>query len=480
MLFFLKLGTFSQTIFTTPLTTVTPYALHPISIQSPSNRIPFPLKRMSSAEEIWASRLQRELLALTTEKEHSGRIHHSPSSTGSSQEDSNPNRLSSSTTANPIGILPPFCQWHESKLDLEHGFCQVSFWIQVPSASIPNSNTEQTHTDNFDSSLAGPVILFTLDASLHRNQRSGSFQPSDSYPFQPPMCILQQGAEYFNFSSTIHHDAVANTSTTDITAPWIQNGDELLLTDCDWTPSLHLNDALLHMALLIRESIQRKESSILKVKHKQSILGNITTNTTESMIGNSLLDEVAQDWNKASHKISGFFSNLKQKAAHFAEELDSTFENHVIPSEGGGGSTSMGTTTSASTQSFSSSLRPSPLITEEDVTMGDTIDLSEAPWNHAVGMYPCKVIHRPRFLTIAMKTKRSLEDYQDDHNNNQVSTLSDLQKEEDVDHHEYRRVESIESYHPYADCIRPDQYLQLHSGGWREVGGLQSYLVEHD
>lgn len=418
---------------------------------------------MSNPEEIWAARLQRELVAL---------------SSATNEDDSH---------SNPIGALPQFMQMKDYKLDIEHGFCQVSFVITIDGVKMPavstNENNEslgvidptldqvqhghghatvsnltlasspteneeikdektsnikidhvkeseetrQYEKDNQNQLDAFHVqVLITLDASLKRNL--ADFHPSTSYPFQPPICIINSGAEYLPKDQ---HS--------------IQNGEEVLL-DCDWTPSLHLNDAALNVAVKIKESIKRGEP-ILEFTKKSA--GSFTAS-----LPNSLLDEVSQDFNKASHAISGFFSDLKTKASHIADELDQAV---VGPSRDESVSTEEKSTRKGFKFRKGTKLRkdeePLKVVTEENVEMGDSIYLSESPWDHALGMYPCKAIRRPTFMSTAMEASGHMDDQSTKVRNNDTTSLSDSDND---------------SYN-YGDCAMPDNYLHLHAGGLREV-----------
>ena len=61
------------------------------------------------------------------------------------------------------------------------------------------------------------------------------------------------------------------------------------------------------------------------------------------------------------------------------------------------------------------------VITEDNVDIGDVIDLSQSPWNqNAVGMHPCRAIRRPAFVEDAMhranerNNSKVREDYEDE------------------------------------------------------------------
>ena len=322
---------------------------------------------MTTPNEIWASRLQKEILTLTQEV---------------------------SEDKKDVGILPEFIKYHAHELDISRGTCNVSFAITVegidraPSSPLASGQGlkakvdaalggEEEHDDEDDDEgddeaesapedkqTYSAQIIVTFDAS--RTNSSAT-----SYPFFKPKAILMSGAEHF-------------------TAVEINNGDQLYI-DCDWTPSLHLNDAALNIALKIRESIKRGEPCLKIVQQPRY-------NKPED----DLLQEVKKDISKAGAKVSSFFSDLKNKASAVAEELD-----HAV-----GSSTTATAAAPPKTKrkvlKFSRKGNPpkpiQKIVSIENITIGDEIDLSTEPWNRAVGMYPCKAIRRPAFVSSAMET----------------------------------------------------------------------------
>jgi hypothetical protein len=407
---------------------------------------------MSSPEEIWSTRLQREILALTEEGEDQ----------------------------NHIGILPPFIALKSHHLDINEGICTLDFVITVEGverappepkvvdkdiistvdsalgeteeeeettetaneAAEAEKETEEPKIENAtemdvtehhsnespESAKFKVQVGITLVASLQK--RNAIFSASSSYPFFKPRAILASGAEHF-------------------TSMKIKNGDEVQI-DCDWTPSLHLNDAAMNISLKVRESIKRGEPCLKVVKRDFHFEGD-------------LLDEVKADFSKAGAKVSSFFSDLKSRASAVADELD-----NVV----GSSSTAAAVPSDASSNEANqeepripkkmilklpknekAGKAPPKVVTAQNIEIGDEIDLADDPWNKAVGLYPCKALRRPSFIVAAMEA-------------------AGQNKPEKVREHEERECEddavvSIGAY-GHEQCTA-DNYLMLHSGGMREV-----------
>lgn len=149
--------------------------------------------------EIWSTRLQKELLALTTG-----------------------DALDQQTQENVV--LPPFISLKDHHLDIAAGICKVSFVIDIVN---PNAQTNEESEEK---------IVVTLDTSMERDSDGKLNLSASAYPFKRPTVYLLFGASMFPESSTIR-----NGNPVDI--------------DCDWTPSLHMTDAVLNIGLKIKESI---------------------------------------------------------------------------------------------------------------------------------------------------------------------------------------------------------------------------------
>ena len=146
--------------------------------------------------EIWATRIQRELLALTTDN------------------------ADAESVSEVRSMIPRFVRVQQHSLELEQGLCSIDFIID----------------------LDGKQIVVTIDPSLKRpaSLTASAINPSVSYPFVAPLVRLKSGAQHFPEGSTA------------------QDGD-LLGIDLSWTPSLHLTDAIMNVSLKIKESILQGE-----------------------------------------------------------------------------------------------------------------------------------------------------------------------------------------------------------------------------
>ena len=156
------------------------------------------------------------------------------------------------------------------------------------------------------------------------SQQQSNNNKTGNYPFRPPILTLVDGADQFPPKSTI------------------RNGDRLNLSDLDWTPSLHLADAILHACLLIKESLLQQEPfhGVTPKNDKPNRLANLKGNLTKAFSPSPL---------KKTPKRT-----------------------------------------------------PSTPKSPSQVRMGDEIDLEQEPWIQAKGIYSCKAIRRPQFVEQAM------------------------------------------------------------------------------
>jgi len=127
-----------------------------------------------NSTEIWSTRVQRELLALTTGNESEA-----------SKEES-------------VGLLPPFITLKEHNLNIADGICVLSFLIE-----IPNVDTTATTTDSEEQDTVLKITVL-LNVSLEKLPDGKGVDPSaTAYPFQEPNAVLSSGADYFPEGSTI-------------------------------------------------------------------------------------------------------------------------------------------------------------------------------------------------------------------------------------------------------------------------------------
>jgi len=257
--------------------------------------------------EIWSTRLQKELLALTT--------------------DNAPKK----ETEEVAGVLPAFIKVKEHSLSIENGTCKVSFEISVAKPS--SDETTEDETTN---------IILVLDASLSKKV-DGSLDPAGpAYPFKKPKAFLLAGAEQFPEGSTV------------------KDGN-LVDIDCDWTPSLHLSDAVLNVGLKVKESILQGEPFY-------------------PAPGNEDLDPV-DDLVKGAKRFGDFISKSAGSLAHLSQNM--------TPSKGG------------------RKKKNKRASGNSEVRIGDEINLVEAPWVDCQGLYSCKAIRRPQFVVDAIELAKS-------------------------------------------------------------------------
>ncbi|KAL3943973.1 MAG: hypothetical protein SGBAC_001967 [Bacillariaceae sp.] len=250
---------------------------------------------MSSAErntEIWSTRLQRELLALTTDN-----------ASPEAQEEI-------------MSVLPNFVSVKDHELNIEKGVCVVSFYVR-PKESMSN-----------------PIIV-SLDTSLQRKD-SGELDPlAVAYPFLKPVAILKSGSKCFPKGSTI------------------REGDFVDI-EMDWTPSLHLTDAILNIGLKIKESILQSEPfhPAIPDDPKADPLGEMA-NTARRMAASakSSLNKLT----KTSEPSSPKKRTMRKKRGK-----------------------------------------------RDQIRIGDEISMLDAPWVDCQGVYSCKAIRRPKFVEEAM------------------------------------------------------------------------------
>mmetsp|Transcript_23046 Transcript_23046/g.48686 ORF Transcript_23046/g.48686 Transcript_23046/m.48686 type:complete len:802 (+) Transcript_23046:169-2574(+) len=283
-------------------------------------------------------------------------------------------------------------------------------------------------------------VILVLDASLYwKPDPSGAQSTPTCYPFQKPLAIVKSGSHLFKGGSTI------------------RNGDELDI-DLDWTPSIHLSDAVTNVALKIRECVRRGEplypskrndddegeellSETLKREARESIMetkkamgamfssltakGSSFASKGQSMKGflSSTLGEsmasLAESESVAKQK-EGDTKNMEREAKEDKKTLTapkiSSFASKGQSMKGFFSST-LGETLSALSEPTNNAKQSKPVSQAESITnkvegksevtkglpnIGDVIDLSEEPWNVCVGMYSCKAIKRPAFVEAAI------------------------------------------------------------------------------
>ena len=315
--------------------------------------------------EIWSTRLQRELLALTTDN---------------APED---------TKEEVKCVLPPFVSVKDHQLDIAKGDCMVSFLIDLPprkedkatgealeeaeAATTPSTGTdEEQQVEGKDDSGAEPKegqdaeqkksddaeqkkgdddiprkMIVTLDASLQK-KNDGSVDPiAVAYPFLKPRAILASGSNFFPEGSTI------------------KEGDFIDI-EMDWTPSLHLTDAILNIGLKIKESILQDEAFHPAAKEKN--------------------DPVEEIVNKARRFGSSFTNSLRGITQKATEKPDQKQQKKGLRGLG----------------RKKKEENKKPKSNSGEVRIGDEINMLESPWVDCQGVYSCKAIRRPAFVDDAI------------------------------------------------------------------------------
>lgn len=261
-------------------------------------------RKMSSEQrnaEIWSTRLQRELLALTE---------------GGAED---PEHVAA--------VLPPFITLTNHEIDITNGICTVSFHIKV-------REEEEEEKEK---------IVVLLNASLHHKQDGSVNAAVPAYPFEKPTAILQSGSSCFPEGSTV------------------RNGD-LVDIDCDWTPSLHLSDAVLNVGLKVKESILQQEPFYAAEPEPPA----------------DPVEELAKGAAQSARRLGNFITMSANKGAAIMSS-------------------------SSSSQPKKKASPPKKKIaTPDNINIGDEINLLEAPWVDCHGVYSCKAIRRPAFVEDAI------------------------------------------------------------------------------
>jgi len=357
------------------------------------------IKNEQRNTEIWSTRLQRELLAMVTDN----------ASTDAKNE--------------MTAVLPSFCVVKDHSLDIEQGNCTITCLLNLPPTSAAgtssnnsnsktattdesekgtktsdesksgqedqeNNNTESENNDDggktnkekpssSESSIDVALISIMLDVSL-KKKSDGSVDPAAvSYPFLKPVAILTSGCNYFPQGSTI------------------KDGDNIDI-EMDWTPSLHLSDAILNIALKIKECLSQGETvhpgaveSLTALPPKADVVGDVV--------------------NRAKKLGSSFGFSLRNLT-------ESTGKNS---NEGGKPTKRSSRLGLGRKKKVKKPVRPK--ANPSEVRIGDEINMLEAPWVNCQGVYSCKAIRRPKFVDEAIAEAEPKENRLDEKETSQVA-----------------------------------------------------------
>jgi hypothetical protein len=314
--------------------------------------------------DIWSTRIQHELLALTTDN------------------------ADAVSTQEVRGMLPSFCTVKEHTLVMEQGTCIVNFQVQVETkqkafitatAPTESETTESSASANDNNNIF--TIVVSLDASLPKKRKAGTdgeFEidtSQTSYPFMEPVATLLSGEACFPPGSSI------------------KDGDVIAM-DLDWTPSLHLSDAILNIGLKIKESLLQQETFHAATPLSPPASANVPSLLSSAASGimggdASALEGVA----KAGARSARGFAASIGKAFHQTNAARKNNSKKPLSTSAPKKKSSSSSSAASSVSSSASSSRPAG-----EVRIGDEIHLLEEPWVSAHGVYSCKAIRRPKFV----------------------------------------------------------------------------------
>lgn len=314
--------------------------------------------------EIWSTRLQRELLAMVTDNAPEGA------------------KKEMTTT-----LLPSFCVVKDHAMDIERGNCTLSCLLKLPKSEQQQQENDDAKSENTESegkteteeaassSTSGvssdvPIIAITLDVSLTKKSDGSVDAAAISYPFLKPVAILSSGSHYFPEGSTI------------------QDGDNIDI-EMDWTPSLHLTDAILNVALKLKECLSQGEAV-----HPSTAVEMPTVVAPKA-------DVVGDVVNRAKKLGSSFGLSLRNLT-------ESSNKSNSSEGEKSKRSSRLGLARKSKAKK-----QPRPKANHSEVRIGDEINMLEAPWVNCQ-VYSCKAVRRPQFvdeaIALAVPNKEKTED----------------------------------------------------------------------
>ncbi|KAL7537188.1 hypothetical protein ACHAXR_011730 [Thalassiosira sp. AJA248-18] len=257
--------------------------------------------------------------------------------------------------------------------------------------------TTKTATENVQQEKEEEIdyhVVLVLDASLYWIPDSSSQSSNPQcYPFQKPLAIVKSGCNLFSGGSTI------------------QDGQEVDI-DLDWTPSIHLSDAVTNVALKIRECVKRGEplhpsknedddddeeglsGSILREAREakeslleaKKVMGGMFSSGFSSLSAKG--SSIAAKAKAESKSVSKGFLSLGESLSSFAEAGAKLGEDIDAEEE--------------ESKDDAPKEAVKKVVLKDIPDIGDEIDLSDEPWNQCIGMYSCKAIKRPAFIEAAM------------------------------------------------------------------------------
>lgn len=318
----------------------------PVSPPSPSaaQEVSASLSNGASSEErnaeIWSTRLQKELLALTTDN------------------------ATEEAKKEMTAVLPAFCTVKEHALDIERGNCTVTCLLDLPKAANSKDSADKPEESSETANAESASITVTFDVSLAKKSNGSVDASAVSFPFLKPVAILTSGCKSFPMGSTI------------------EDGDTIDI-EMDWTPTLHLSDAILNVALKVKECLSQGEAF----------------HASEAGSDKASKGEIVNETISRAKKFGSSFSASLRNLASNAGEKGEKKKNRILGRK----------------------KKSRPKATASEVRIGDEINMLEAPWVDCQGVYSCKAIRRPKFAEEAMQLAESKEKKKNDSENEQVA-----------------------------------------------------------
>jgi len=360
--------------------------------------------------EIWSTRLQRELLALS---ESSQQQLEEPSpitttTTSASKEDPNGNKDEESEESNDkkaggeegeakettnipapvvkpkkiskanadIALLPPFIRLKDHILDIEEGVCKVTFDIDVcPIKKVVEDNDNDNDNDQVEKREIDTNIDENEESKEDATETTVTAAAAETSTVVVDIPTIVSITLDVSLERNRQGEPIANPNTYPFQKPRailkigqdlfppnsdISNGD-CIEVDCDWTPSLHLSDAALNVSLKIRECIRKGFPF-----RKAEIAGDRLDDDDDYYGGG--------DGNTIFSRVIGSISSVAAAA------------------------------TSSLQQGLTEEELSSPRQQQQQhlgiIHIGDEVNLNEEPFSLCVGMYPVKTLRRPEFMQV--------------------------------------------------------------------------------
>ncbi|KAL3926205.1 MAG: hypothetical protein SGARI_005679, partial [Bacillariaceae sp.] len=252
-----------------------------------------------------------------------------------------------------------------------------------------------------------------MDVSLQKKADGSVDASAVSYPFLKPVALLTSGSARFPTGSTI------------------RDGDPVDI-EMDWTPSLHLTDAFLNVALKIKECISQEEPF-----HAGTI-----------------------EQTKPDISVNAMMNQAKKLGSTFSQSL------RGLADVGSKGSMDSGDKPKKNRLGLGRKKKEKkqrPKASAGEVRIGDEINMLEAPWVDCQGVYSCKAIRRPKFVEEAMAVAAQQMKQEPQQSSSQVSSSTSFEE-----------TDQGEVPDDFGD------YMRLQAGGVCSERRTRYFYLKHD